>query len=101
MDGYNKNLGTRADYTKKNASELLQKGKELNDFYIVVIEINKVRNKLYNAVNVHLCTGFKDDSGLPSPVYQTMGIANSSGSSFNSKIEINTVTAQTKVNSWK
>ena len=101
LDGYNKNLGTRDDYTKTNASELLQKGKELNDFYIVVIEISKVRNKLYNAVNVHLCTGFKDDSGLPSPVYQTMGIANSSGSSFNSKIEINTVTAQSKVNSWK
>ena len=89
------------DFTKTNQADLLQKGKQINDFYVVVIEISKVRNKLYNAVNVHLCTGFKDDKGKPSPIYQTMGIANSSGSSFSTKIEINTITSQNKVNSWK
>ncbi len=101
LDGYNKNLGTRDDFTKTNQADLLQKGKSINDFYVVVIEITKVRNKLYNAVNVHLCTGFKDDKGKPNPVYQTMGIANSSGSNFSTKIEINTITSQNKVNSWK
>jgi len=100
LDGYNKNLGTRDDYTKTNASELLQKGKELNNFYIVVVDISKVKNKLYNTINIHLCTGFKDVGGIPKPIYQTMIIANSSGSKFATKIEVDKITTQSKVDSW-
>ena len=100
LDGYNKNLGTRDDYTKTNASELLQNGKALNNFYVVVIDISKVKNKLYNTINIHLCTGFKDDGGMPKPVYQTMIIANSSGSKFSTKIEVDRVTPQSKIDSW-
>ena len=94
-------MGTRDDYTKTNASELLQKGKEFNNFYVVVIDISKVKNKLYNTINVHLCTGFKDDGGVPKPIYQTMVIANSSGSKFATKIEVDKITPQSKVDSWK
>lgn len=101
LDGKVNNMGTRDDYTKTNASELLQKGKELNDFYVVVIDISKPSGKMYNIVNVHLCTGFKDDNGLPKPMYQTMVIANSSGSKFASKIEVDKITPQSRVNSWK
>ena len=101
LDGKVNNMGTRDDYTKTNASELLQKGKELNDFYVVVIDISKPSGKMYNIVNVHLCTGFKDDNGLPKPTYQTMVIANSSGSKFASKIEVDKITPQSRVNSWK
>ena len=101
LDGKVTNMGTRDDYTKTNASELLQKGKEFNNFYVVVIDISKVKNKLYNTINVHLCTGFKDDGGVPKPIYQTMVIANSSGSKFATKIEVDKITPQSKVNSWK
>ena len=61
----------------------------------------KASGKMYNIVNVHLCTGFKDDNGLPKPMYQTMVIANSSGSKFASKIEVDKITPQSRVNSWK
>ena len=40
-DGKNVVLGKRDDYTKRNAKELVEKGKELNNFYIAVIEIYK------------------------------------------------------------
>ena len=101
LDGKVTNMGTRDDYTKTNAAELLQKAKEFNEFYVVVIDISKVKNKLYNTINVHLCSGFKDDGGVPKPIYQTMSIANSSGSKFATKIEVDKITAQSKIDSWK
>ena len=58
-------LGKRDDFTKTNANEMLQKGKQLNNFYVAVIEIDRVRGKDYNSASVHLVTGFKDENGKP------------------------------------
>ena len=98
--GKNTVLGKRDDFTKSNANEMLQKGKQLNNFYVVVIEIDKVKGKDYNSAAVHLVTGFKDNDGKPFPVYQKMTIANSSGSKFATKLEIDAFSPAKKVREW-
>ena len=100
QSGKNLVLGKRDDFTKTNANEMLQKGKQLNNFYVAVIEIDRVRGKDYNSASVHLVTGFKDENGKPFPIYQKMTIANSSGSKFTTKLEIDAFSPAKKVREW-
>ena len=100
QSGKNLVLGKRDDFTKTNANEMLQKGKQLNNFYVAVIEIDRVRGKDYNSASVHLVTGFKDENGNPFPIYQKMTIANSSGSKFTTKLEIDAFSPAKKVREW-
>jgi hypothetical protein len=100
-DGKNDVLGTRDDYTKRNTKELIEKGKELNDFYIAVIEIYKSGgNNPFNISKIHLVTGFEEDQGKPFPQFTQISIANSSGSKFNTKIEADAPSPKASVALW-
>ena len=100
-DGKNVVLGKRDDYTKRNARELVEKGKELNDFYIAVIEIYKSGgNNPYNIAKFHLVTGFEENQGIPFPQFTQISIANSSGSKFYTKIEADAPSPKASVALW-
>ena len=100
-DGKNVVLGKRDDYTKRNAKELVEKGKELNDFYIAVIEIYKSGgNNPYNIAKFHLVTGFEEVQGKPFPQFTQISIANSSGSKFYTKIEADAPSPKASVALW-
>ena len=100
-DGKNVVLGKRDDYTKRNAKELVEKGKELNDFYIAVIEIYKSGgNNPYNIAKFHLVTGFEENQGIPFPQFTQISIANSSGSKFYTKIEADAPSPKASVALW-
>ena len=100
-DGKNVVLGKRDDYTKRNAKELVEKGKELNDFYIAVIEIYKSGgNNPYNIAKFHLVTGFEENQGKPFPQFTQISIANSSGSKFYTKIEADAPSPKASVALW-
>ena len=98
--GYNKVVGKRDEYTKKNTTELLEKGKQLNNFYVVVVEIYRTRGKDYNQASVHFVTGFKEEDKKPTPIYQKMTIANSSGSKFATKLEFDGFSPKSKIGMW-
>ena len=100
-NGKNIVLGKRDDYTKRNAKELVEKGKELNDFYIAVIEIYKSGgNNPYNIAKFHLVTGFEESQGKPFPQFTQISIANSSGSKFYTKIEADAPSPKASVALW-
>ncbi len=100
-DGKNVVLGKRDDYTKRSAKELVEKGKELNDFYIAVIEIYKSGgNNPYNIAKFHLVTGFEENQGKPFPQFTQISIANSSGSKFYTKIEADAPSPKASVALW-
>ena len=100
-DGKNVVLGKRDDYTKRNSKELVEKGKQLNNFYIAVIEIYKSGgNNPYNIAKFHLVTGFEEVQGKPFPQFTQISIANSSGSKFYTKIEADAPSPKASVALW-
>jgi len=100
-NGKNVVLGKRDDYTKRNSKELVQKGKELNNFYIAVIEIYKSGGtNPYNIAKFHLVTGFEEKEGKPFPQFTMISIANNSGSKFYTKIEADAPSPKASVALW-
>ena len=80
---------------------MVEKGKELNDFYIAVIEIYKSGgNNPYNIAKFHLVTGFEENQGIPFPQFTQISIANSSGSKFYTKIEADAPSPKASVALW-
>ena len=75
-------------------------GKQLNNFYVVVVEIYRTRGKDYNQASVHFVTGFKEEDKKPTPIYQKMTIANSSGSKFATKLEFDGFSPKNKIGMW-
>ena len=99
--GNNTVLGKRDDYTKRNTTELLQKGKQLNNFYIAVIEVYKsAGTNPYNISKFHLVTGFEEKNSKPFPKFTMISISNSSGSKFNTKIEADSPSPKKSVALW-
>ena len=99
--GNNTVLGKRDDYTKKSTQELVEKGKQLNNFYIAVIEIYKSGGvNPYNISKFHLVTGFEEKDKKPFPKFTMISISNSSGSKFNTKIEADAPSPKKSVVMW-
>ena len=94
-------MGKRDDYTKKSTQELVEKGKQLNNFYIAVIEIYKSGGvNPYNISKFHLVTGFEEKDKKPFPKFTMISISNSSGSKFNTKIEADAPSPKKSVAMW-
>ena len=99
--GNNTVLGKRDDYTKTNTQELVEKGKQLNNFYIAVIEIYKSAGvNPYNIAKFHLVTGFEEKEKKPFPKFTMISISNSSGSKFYTKIEADAPSPKKSVVMW-
>ena len=99
--GNNTVLGKRDDYTKTNTQELVQKGKQLNNFHIAVIEIYKSGGvNPYNISKFHLVTGFEEKDKKPFPKFTMISISNSSGSKFYTKIEADSPSPKKSVAMW-
>ncbi len=99
--GNNTVLGKRDDYTKKSTQELVEKGKQLNNFYIAVVEIYKSGGvNPYNISKLHLVTGFEEKDKKPFPKFTMISISNSSGSKFNTKIEADSPSPKKSVAMW-
>lgn len=89
-----KHMGTRDDFEKKKVEDLAKKGKEYNNFPVLVIKVMKVSGKEYNSINILLVESLE---GMPpEPKWNVVGIATNSGSSFGTKFEINTTTKNWK-----
>ena len=89
-----KHMGTRDDFEKKKVEDLAKKGKEYNDFPVLVIKVMKVAGKEYNSINILLVESLE---GMPpEPKWNVVGIATNSGSGFSTKFEINTTTKNWK-----
>ena len=81
-------LGTRDDFTKQKSSELATKGKDLDNFPVLVFKINKSGGKEpYNVIKFLLVNGFVEENGEPAPEYLIFEVQTSSGSNFTTKIE--------------
>jgi hypothetical protein len=101
LTGNNTVLGKREDYTKRNTQELVEKGKQLNNFYIAVIEIYKSAGvNPYNIAKFHLVTGFEEKENKPFPKFTMISISNSSGSKFYTKIEADAPSPKKSVVMW-
>jgi len=85
-------LGTRDDYQKAKGADLADTGKQLDNFPVLVIKINKSSGtKSYNVIKFYLLSNFADDAGIPVPEWMVFEIQTQSGSSFSTKIEANQV----------
>jgi hypothetical protein len=85
-------LGTRDEYQKTKGVDLADAGKQLDNFPVLVIKINKSSGgKTYNVIKFYLLSNFADDAGTPVPEWMVFEIQTQSGSSFSTKIEANQV----------
>ena len=86
-------MGTRDDFTQKKGSELATKGRELDNFPVLVFKINKSKGvEPYNVIKFYLVNSFEDEGGEPVPIYLVFEIQTQSGSNFSTKIEASTTT---------
>ncbi len=89
-----KHMGTRDDFERKKVEDLAKKGKEYNNFPVLVVKVARVAGKKYNSINILLVESLE---GMPpQPQYNVVGIATNSGSKFATKFEINTTTKNWK-----
>jgi len=89
-----KHMGTRDDFERKKVEDLAKKGKEYNNFPVLVVKVARVAGKKYNSINILLVESL--DGMPPQPQYNVVGIATNSGSKFATKFEINTTTKNWK-----
>ena len=81
-------LGKREDYQKKRVGELIEKGKEFNNFPWLVLSVQKSGGtEKFNTVGFKLISGFSEKGDEPTPEWLPYSVRTNSGSNFTCTIE--------------